>query len=124
MWYQSSSYQQYKIKMHNFSRFCPKLDKTYANMPLLPEFDQHFHINPCKSIQRIVSITQNTLQRLNYVVMNCGVKQIFTIFVFRIFRAGLKSCLDDAQEPLSMAPPPTLERISIRGSQASYACIT
>ncbi len=77
-------------------------------MPLLPEFGQHFYIYPCKSILRIVSITENTLQRLIYVVVNCGARQICTIFMFMIFRAGLKSSLDDALEPLSKAPPLTL----------------
>ncbi len=36
------------------------------------------------------------------------IKQFFTIFVFRIFWLGLKLCIDDALEPLSMAPPLTL----------------
>ncbi len=53
-----------------------------------------------KSISRIVSkhivnvrnaLRKHVTNTVNYVVLNCKVKQVFTIFVFRIVWAGLKS---------------------------------
>ncbi len=72
-----------------------------------------------KSILRIVckhiinvrnALLKHVTKTVNYVVLNCGVRPLnsFTIFVIRIFLGGAKSGLDDAIEPPSTAPFPTL----------------
>ncbi len=63
----------------------------------------------CKHIINVRNALLKHVQRLNCVVLNCGVRPLNSFHLFReqYFLGGAKSGLDDAIEPPSTAPFPS-----------------